>query len=747
LIKENPEINLIVSKAAEYAQALGHQYVTLEHLLYSMTSYRNFKRLLVDYGVEVEQLNQELKEYIEKRTDLVSPDGEKPSRTSSLERVFNRAVSQAIFHGREQVQVADVYDSITHETSSFAAYILLKYGVEREDFMKFADKNYVSPVAAGSRDQMTIKQAKEILEEYCTNLNSLAGEGRIDPVIGRQSELKEITQVLAKRNKSNVLLVGDPGVGKTAIVEGLALNIVNGAVPKYLKDWTVWNLDIGTLLAGSKYRGEFEEKLMAVIASLTAMGQCILFVDEAHQMRGAGGGADRGPDFANMIKPALAKGRIKVIASTTWEEYTNSFEKDRALMRRFYRLSVDEPTPAQAKDILRGLRDKFEHFHGGAVTDQAIEAAVDLTVRYQTDKKLPDKALDIIDSACARFRIADAEGWTVDRAEVVHEISSATKVPVEQLDQEKRSHLRTLDVDIKQRLYGQDSAVDSVIEKILISRAGLKRINKPMGNFLFVGPTGTGKTELAKLLADNLQMKLLRYDMTEYQEKHSVSKLIGAPPGYVGHDDGKMGGGLLVGDIEKNPHSIILFDEVEKAHPDVLQILLQMMDEGFVSGSNGRRADCRNSLVIMTSNLGAADMERERIGFGDNVNRSDETAIKDYFKPEFRNRLDAVCKFRSLDQLSYRKIVAKFVRELNELLTDRSVTVSATERLIDHIIEVGVDPKMGARPLARKIDDLIKLPLSKRLLFDEVPANSRLLLDWQDDSLKIEEQNNVSEIA
>jgi ATP-dependent Clp protease ATP-binding subunit ClpA len=656
-------------------------------------------------------------------------------------------VSQAIFHGRDQVRVADIYDSITHETNSFAAYILLKYGMEREDFMKFADKNYVSPVTSATREQMTVKQAREILEEYCVNVNDLAQEGKIDPVIGRESELREITQVLAKRNKSNVLLVGDPGVGKTAIVEGLALNIVNGAVPSYLRDWTVWNLDIGSLLAGSKYRGEFEEKLMAVIASLTATGQCILFVDEAHQMRGAGGGSDRGPDFANMIKPALAKGRIKVIASTTWEEYTNSFEKDRALMRRFYRLGVDEPTPDQAREILRGLRDKFEQFHGGSVTDRAIDAAVDLTVRYQSDKKLPDKAIDIVDSACARFRIADATGWTVDRAEVVREISSATRVPIEQLDQEKRGHLRSLDVDIKQRLYGQDSAVDQVMEKILISKAGLKRPNKPMGNFLFVGPTGTGKTELAKLLAENLQMKLLRYDMTEYQEKHSLAKLIGAPPGYVGHDDGKMGGGLLVGDIEKNPHSIVLFDEVEKAHPDVLQILLQMMDEGFISGSNGRRADCRNSLIILTSNLGAADMERDRIGFGENVNRSDDTAIRDFFKPEFRNRLDAVCKFQSLDQLSYRKIVAKFVRELNDLLSERQVSVTATERLIDHIIAVGVDAKMGARPLARKVDDLIKLPLSKRLLFDEVPVSGRLVLDWADDQLTIEEQNSVSEIA
>jgi len=748
VLKDNPEISLIVSKASEYANALNHQYVTLEHLLYSMCSYRNFKKLINDYGVDVNSLNQELKQYIEGQTGLACTEPTKPTRTSTLERVFNRAVSQVLFHGRDQIQVADLYDSITHETNSFAAYIMLKYGVQREDFMKFASQNYVSPVTSrGDKSQMSSKQALEMLNEYCTNLNQLATDGKIDPVIGRETELNEITQVMAKRNKSNVLLVGDSGVGKTAIVEGLALNIVNGAVPKYLQDWTVWNLDIGSLLAGSKFRGDFEEKLISVLDSLAELGKCILFVDEAHQMRGAGGGSDRGPDFANMIKPAISKGRVKVLASTTWEEYSNSFEKDRALMRRFYRLAVDEPTPQQAKEILRGLRDKFETFHGGSVTDAAIDVAVDLSVRYQTDKKLPDKAIDLIDSACARLRITDVQGWTVGRGEVIAEISRSTKIPVDSLDQDKRAHLKTLAVDIKQRLYGQDAAVDTVIDKILISRAGLKRINKPMGNFLLLGPTGVGKTELAKLLADQLQMKLHRYDMTEYQEKHSISKLIGAPPGYVGHDDGKMGGGLLVGDIEKSPNCILLFDEVEKAHPDVLQVLLQMMDEGFISGSNGRKADCRNSLIILTSNLGAADMERERIGFGEIQNQSDNAAVKEFFKPEFRNRLDAVCKFNKLDDLSYRKIVCKFIRELNELMTDRDIIVTATEQLIDQIIAVGVDAKMGARPLARTVDDIIKLPLSRKLLFDEIQPGTRLTLDWVNNQLDIKENVYVPETA
>ena len=744
MLRDNPEISLVLSKAVEYAKSLNHQYVTVEHLLYSMCCYKNFKTVLNEYGADVDSLLTELKIYIENQTQLKSQTpGVSPTRTSTLERVFNRAASQPLFQGRDYIQLLDMYLAITAETNSFANYILIKYGVEKDRFRPFCEEHYREQRAGrNSKETLSQEKATELLEKYCVNLNQQAEDGRIDPVIGRESELVEMTQILAKRNKSNILLVGDPGVGKTALAEGLALNIVNGRVPDYLQNWTVWNLDIGTLVAGSKYRGEFEEKLVEIIDSLSALGNCILFVDEAHQMRGAGGGADRGPDFANMIKPAISKGKIKVIASTTWEEYSQSFEKDRALMRRFYRLGVDEPTPAESKLILRGLRDKFEDFHQGKIDDDAIDAAVDLTVRYQTDRKLPDKAIDVMDSACARYRIQNQSGWMVSRADILNEISKATRIPVDQLDQKRRDQLQDLDTDIKQKLYGQDHAVDTVTEKILISRAGLKSPNKPIGNFLFVGPTGTGKTSLALLLAEKLQMKLHRYDMTEYQESHSISKLIGAPPGYVGHDDGKMGGGLLIGDIEKSPNSILLFDEVEKAHPNVLQILLQMMDEGMVSGSNGRRADCRNCLILLTSNLGAQDLERNNIGFGQDLGRLDDgAAVKDFFKPELRNRLDGICRFNSLDQMSYRKIVVKFIREINDLMADRGVEVVPTEQLIDYIIETGVDPRMGARPLYRKVNDLIKLPLSKKLLFENLPTGTKLWLDWQNNQLMILEEN------
>jgi ATP-dependent Clp protease ATP-binding subunit ClpA len=529
--------------------------------------------------------------------------------------------------------------------------------------------------------------------------------------------------VLAKRNKSNILMVGDPGVGKTAIAEGLALKIVGGQVPEYLKDYTVYSLDIGSLLAGSKYRGEFEEKLKDVLKALNQKGKTILFIDEAHTMQGAGTGSNSGPDFANMIKPALTKGKIKVIASTTWEEYTQSFEKDRALMRRFYRLTIEEPTPAVAKEILQGLKEHFEEFHGGFISDEAINAAVDLSVRYQTDKKLPDKAIDLIDTACAKLKIT-TEDFVVRKSHIIDAISKFTKIPVEQLDDQAVKNLSNLDSIIKGKLYGQNTAVDEVLDKIYVSRAGLKALNKPVGSFLFLGPTGTGKTELAKLLAENLGMKLLRYDMSEYQERHSIAKLIGAPPGYVGYDDGNLGGGLLISEVEKNPNCIILFDEIEKAHPDVSNILLSLMDEGIVTSSNGKKADCRNSVVILTSNLGSADNERNSIGFGRSLERSgeDDKAVKDFFKPEFRNRLDAVIKFNKLDQISIRKIVEKFIVEMNDLLSDKQIKILLSPAATDYIISQGYDNKMGARPLARKINELIKVPLSKRILFENIKA-------------------------
>ena len=648
MLQSNPEIEEIILTASEFAATKNHEYVTLEHLLLSMLTNDSFNKLLVKYGINVANLEQDIKEYLDKQTFLVSTGYDViPKKTHSLERVFNRAFTQVLFSGRSHMQVIDLFLSIMTEEKSFARYFLLKYGIDRNKLVTLWNDNYA--------DKKTKKQNKTqadlILDEYCTNLNTLAENGSIDPIIGRDTEIEEIANVLAKRNKSNILMVGDPGVGKTAIAEGLALQIVNKEIVDYLLDYTVYNLDIGSLLAGSKYRGEFEEKLKEVIKALHTKGKCILFIDEAHQMRGAGSNSNSNVDFSNMIKPALTKGKLKVIASTTWEEYTQSFEKDRALMRRFYRMTIDEPSPDVAKDILRGLKSKFEDFHGGEILDEAIQAAVDLSVRYQTDKKLPDKAIDLIDTAAAKLRVL-GEPFSVSKSNIIDVISKYAKIPLENLQSENHN-LQDLHEKIKKNLYGQDSAIDTVLDKIYVSRAGLKALNKPIGSFLFLGPTGTGKTELCKLLAEHLGMKLIRYDMSEYQERHAVAKLIGAPPGYVGYDDGNLGGGLLISDIEKNPNSVILFDEVEKAHPDVSNILLSMMDEGVVTSSNGKKADCRNSIIVLTSNLGAAENERNTIGFSTELSKSgeDDIAVKDFFKPEFRNRLDSVVKFNSLDKV------------------------------------------------------------------------------------------------
>jgi len=607
--------------------------------------------------------------------------------------------------------------SIMAETNSHAHYFLLKYGVKKTEFSDFYSKNYTAAEAV----KMNVNQANDILNEYCTNLTEQAKNDQLEPLIGRQTELHEMITVMARRFKANVLMVGDPGVGKTCIVDGLAQEIIAGRVPKFIQDHEVWGLEIGSLLAGSKYRGEFEEKFKAVIAALETKKKCILFIDEAHTMKGAGSGSNSSLDFANMLKPAITKGHLKVIASTTWEEYYESFEKDRALMRRFYRISIDEPDADTTEKILIGLSPRLEKFHDVLIDTDAIMASVELANRYIHDRKNPDKAIDLLDASCARERVKDEGTVTVTKEMIQAQVSRVAGVPVDRLQNERSAKIVDLESNIKQKLYGQDSAVDAVLERVYINFAGIGNAKRPISSFLFLGPTGTGKTELAKLLSEHLEMKLLRYDMSEYQEKHTVSSLIGAPPGYVGFEDGNVGGGKLISDISKNPYAIILFDEIEKAHSDVTNILLQMLDEGHITSANGKRVDVKNCIIIMTSNLGAQANDANNIGFGSLEKSGEEDrAMKDFFRPELRNRIDRICKFNKLDTLAIKKIVLKFVDELKASMTHKNIRLLLTEPVIDHLADKGYDSKMGARPLSRKIDELIRVPLSKQMLFDRL---------------------------
>ena len=735
-MQNNPEIEEIINEAIKIASRLNHEYVVVEHLMLALVRFESFRKALITFGVVVPQLEQELEAWVVDQKHLLHKGEEKvkPKKTNALERVFNRAGTQVLFTGRRYVSILDVYLAIMSESQSHAHYFFLKYGVKRKEFTQHWNQQNPSD----KKGELSAKQATQILEEHCTNLTNLAREQKLEPMVGRDTELEEMVNVLAKKFKANVLLVGDPGVGKTAIVEGLAQRLANDDVPKFLKEHELYSLEIGSLLAGSKYRGEFEEKVKEVLEALTAKKNCVLFIDEAHQMKGAGATGGTSVDFANMIKPAITSGNLKVIASTTWEEYYESFEKERALMRRFFRVTVDEPDLTATEKILTGVARRLEPFHEVEVTSDAIKAAVEMTARYMTDKKNPDKSIDVVDAACARERAHGISGAIIDRAKVMTEVAKLANVPVDRLKNEQSENIKNLESNIKDKLYGQEQVINDVLDRIYVSFAGVKQDNRPVASFLFLGPTGTGKTELARLLAENLDMKLLKYDMSEFQERHTVSGLIGAPPGYVGFEDGNVGGGKLISDISKHPYSIILFDEIEKAHPDVSNILLQMMDEAKVTGSNGKTVDIKNCIIILTSNLGAKDNEANNIGFGKELGKSgmEDKAVKEFFRPEMRNRLDMICKFGRLDDLAVKKIVNKFLDELRASLSAKNIKVTIAEQLINHLAAVGYDDKMGARPINRKIDELIRVPLSKQILFDGL-ENCDLHLDWIDDELKV----------
>ena len=741
MVEPSDNLQAVFERAIDTAKKLHHEYLTIEHLLCAMLMEDSFVSCLQEFGSKPENLKNQLLDYLQNKcseitvTDVVI----KPKKTQSVERVLNRAFTQVLFNGRQKIEPTDVFLAMLGEKRSWVYYYVALAEIDKDKFASFIN----SAGEEQEEEHEISSQSGKILQAYTTNLNEQVKKGKVDPVIGRIDELENIALALGRRSKNNVILVGDPGVGKTAIAEGLAFNIVKGAVPDFLKDYTVFNLDISAMLAGSKYRGDFEERFKMILKILTKKGKTVLFIDEAHMISGAGSAGNSANDLANMMKPALSKGNIKVIASTTWEEYRKHFEKDRALMRRFQRITVDEPTQEVTMQILKGIKKYYEGFHNVKIRTDALQAAVKLSVKYQTDKKLPDKAIDLIDLACSRFNLKLADDRIIGEREIQFELAKMIQMPEEKIMETESNTMSALQDNVQADVFGQDQAVIEIVDKIIVAQAGLKSENKPIGSFVFMGPTGTGKTETAKSLSKHLGVKLLRFDMSEYQEKHSISKLIGSPPGYVGFEENA---GLLITQIQENPNAVLLFDEVEKSHPDVSTILLQMMDNGFITGSNGKQADCRNLILILTTNAGAADADKNAIGFGAQQKDYSDRDLKKFFTPEFRNRLDAVITFNKLHRETIVKVVEKFLDELRAQVKDKSIKIKVDKEAINWLVDNGYDSKMGARPLQRVIDKEIKKDLAKMMLFGELRGGGWLSVSVVDNKIALASKGKLLDV-
>jgi len=720
--EDNQPINEILEKAFRMALNNEHEYVTLEHLTLVLLDNKDIIDYLTAMNIDPVPIAQDIRNFLSGQNYLIVQGLTKPRKTQTLERAFNRAFTQAIFNGRAGIAPQDMILSILSERNSHACYYLSQHGITKESFLDILGKT-------SKTDGKLRTQFDKILKEFCINLNSDAKAGVIDLLVGRNKEVDKLSQILARRKKRNAILVGDPGVGKTAIVEGLARKIVEKNVPRTLEDCTIYSLDMGALMAGTKYRGDFEERIKQVVDALEAKDNAILFIDEIHTVVGAGAAGNSSMDMANLIKPVLTRGKLQVIGSTTYEEYREKVEPDRALARRFTKLDVEEMSPEDCKNMLHCIMPQYEQYHEVNVDMAAIDAVVDLTVEHMHDKYLPDKAIDILDSAMAKLKVGGVEKYlTVDL--VKEEVSEQAKVPIEQLIINMEPQSVNYEEEIKSKVFGQDQAVDKLLDAVYIAKAGLKDITKPLGSYLFVGPTGVGKTELANQLSECLGMKLLRYDMSEYMESHKVASLIGAPPGYVGFGEGGAGSGKLINDLEQYPSAVLLFDEVEKAHPDVLNVLLQVMDNGMITSSGGKSISCRNIVLILTSNLGARDGERSRIGFDNSPNKSASIeAVNKYFTPEFRNRLDAIIEFNRLAKEQVKLIAIKFINELNELLLPRNIKLELTEVALVQLVDDGFDEKMGARPMKRLIAEKIKKPLSKKIVFENL-SNCKLMVNY-----------------
>jgi ATP-dependent Clp protease ATP-binding subunit ClpA len=732
MVEPSDNLQAVFEKAIDTAKTLNHEYLTIEHLLFAMLCEESFANAIQGYGSDPEYIKKNLEHYLKNKCDEIVSAGEvaKPKKTQVVERVLNKAFTQVLFNGRQRIESTDVFLAMMSEKRSWAHFYIQQAEIDKDKFADYINNN----LEGGEEEEMDQGdvQGNKALKAFTTNLNDSVKKGKVDPVIGRVDELENVALAMGRRSKNNVILVGDPGVGKTAIAEGLAYNIVNGAVPDFLKEYQVYNLDISAMLAGSKYRGDFEERFKLVLKGLAKKGKTILFIDEAHMISGAGSANNSANDLSNMMKPALSKGTIKVVASTTWEEYRKHFEKDRALMRRFQRITVDEPTQEVTLQILKGIKKYYEEHHKVKIKDEALQEAIKLSVKYQADKKLPDKAIDLIDVACSRFNLKLADERIVNAESIRFELAKMVNIPEEVVAEQESAGLATLQANLSQQVYGQDNAIQEVVDKIIVAQAGLKSENKPIGSFVFMGPTGTGKTETAKALAKQLGSKLIRFDMSEYQEKHSISKLIGSPPGYVGFEENA---GLLITQIQENPNAVLLFDEVEKSHPDVSTVLLQMMDNGFITGSNGKQADCRQLILILTTNAGASSAEKNQIGFGSQEKEYSDVDLKKFLTPEFRNRLDGIITFKKLGKPTMVKIVNKFVDEIRNQVKEKGIRIKITNEAIDWLIEKGFDYKMGARPLQRTIDKEIKRDLAKMMLFGELKNGGWVTISIEEDKI------------
>jgi len=739
-------------RAIKIASDRHHEYATLEHLLLALTDDSDAAQVMKACNVDIDAVRKSLVKYVdEDLITLVIDDGEDAKPTTGFQRVVQRAVLHVQNSGRDEVTGANVLVALFTERESHAVYFLQEQNMTRLDAVSYISHGIAKrpgmsapkPVRGASEDEdegeKTVKQGTEALEAYCVNLNEKAKAGRIDPLIGREPEVERTIQILCRRQKNNPLFVGDPGVGKTAIAEGLARKIVKHDVPEVLLNSVIYSLDMGALIAGTRYRGDFEERLKSVVKELEGLKDAILFIDEIHTVIGAGATSGGAMDASNLLKPALQAGSLRCIGSTTYKEYRQYFEKDRALVRRFQKIDVAEPTVPDAIKILKGLKPYFEEYHKVRYTSDAIKASVELAAKYINDRKLPDKAIDVIDEVgAAQMLLPESRRKKVIGVKEVEEvIAKMARIPPKSVSKTDAEALRTLESDLKRVVYGQDEAIHALASAIKLARAGLRQPEKPIGCYLFSGPTGVGKTEVAKQLAHTMGVELLRFDMSEYMERHTVSRLIGAPPGYVGFDQG----GLLTDGIDQHPHSVLLLDEIEKAHPDLFNILLQVMDHGKLTDHNGKKIDFRNVVLIMTTNAGASDAARDSIGFNRGKRTGeDEEAIKKLFTPEFRNRLDATITFAALGRDTIDCVVEKFVLELEAQLTDRDVTFDLTSEATRWLGEKGYDDAFGARPLARVIQDHIKKPLADEILFGKLKNGGtvRVLLDREKDALAFE---------